>query len=130
MNCNNDYIMNEISFCGLIPFIVLSFHYNSYGMMIIAINGLLYHTFTNNKALYFMDLGTNVFLFVKASLKHTFVLNYALFVLFVFLLNNHFFKNYKTLCEIIHVIFVQWVGLYAIIHVYRHDNCFPRLFLC
>jgi hypothetical protein len=130
INCNNDYRMNKISLCGLIPFIVLSFHYNSHGMLIIAINGLLFHNFPNNKTLYFIDFTTNAFLYVKACLNFFFVVKYALFVLFVFLLNNRFFKNYKTLCEITHVIFVQWVGLYAIIDVYRHDKCFPLLFLC
>jgi hypothetical protein len=122
--------MNIISLCGLVPYVVLSFYYNSYGMFIIAVNGFLFHNFPNNKSLYVVDFTTNAFFFVYSGLKHFFVFKYASFVLFVFLMNIHFFKNYKILSEIIHVVFVQWVGLYAIIDVYHHDNCFPTLFLC
>jgi hypothetical protein len=123
-------VMNIISLCGLIPYVVLSFYYNSYGMLIIVMNGVLFHSFPNNKPLYFVDFTTNAFFFVYSGLKHLFVFKRASFVLFVFLLNNHFFKNYKILSEIIHVVFVQWVGLYTILDVYQHDNCFPILFLC
>lgn len=122
--------MNIISLCGLVPFVGLSFCYNSYGMLIVAMNGFLFHSFPNNKFFYIIDFTTNTFLYIKAGLKFFFVFKYASFVLFVFLMNNHFLKNYKILCEIIHVVFVQWVGLYAIIDVYHHDNCFPTLFLC
>lgn len=122
--------MNTISLCGLVPFVGLSFYYNSYGMLIVAMNGFLFHSFPNNKVFYFIDFTTNTLLYVNAGLKFFFVFKYASFVLFVFLLNNHFFKNYKILSEIIHVVFVQWVGLYAMIDVYQHDNCFPILFLC
>jgi len=122
--------MNIISLCGLVPFVGLSFYYNSYGMLIVAMNGFLFHSFPNNKVFYFIDFTTNTFLYIKAGLKFFFVFKYASFVLFVFFMNNHFLKNYKILCEIIHVVFVQWVGLYAMIDVYHHDNCFPTLFLC
>ena len=122
--------MNLISIIGLLPFLGLSFYYNSNGMIIIAMNGFLFHSFPNNKVLYFIDFTTNTFLYIHAGLKYLFVFKYAVFVLFVFLLNNHYLKNYKILSEVIHVIFVQWVGLYAIIDVYFHDKCFPTLFLC
>lgn len=122
--------MNIISLCGLVPYVVLSFYYNSHGMFIIAVNGLLFHSFPNNKPLYFVDFTTNAFFFIYSGLKFFFVFKYASFVLFVFLMNIHFFKNYKILSEIIHVVFVQWVGLYAITHSYEHDKCFPILFLC
>ena len=122
--------MNPISLCGLIPFVCLSFYYHTLGLLIIAINGFLFHSFPNNKLLYFIDVTTNTVLYAKEGLKFCFVFKYATFVLFVFLLNNRFLKNYKILSEIIHVVFVQWVGLYAIIDVYHYDNCFPTLFLC
>ena len=123
-------LMNIISLCGLIPYVVLSFFYNSHGMFIIAANGFLFHSFPNNKMLYFIDFTTNTFLYITAGLKFFFVFKYALFVIVVFLMNNHFFKNYKKLSEIIHVVCVQWVGLYAITQGYHYDNCFPTLFLC
>lgn len=122
--------MNIISLCGLVPFVGLSFYYNSHGMFIIAVNGFLFHSFPNNKVFYFIDFTTNAFLYIKSALKFVFVFKYALFSLFVFLLNNYYFKNHKILCEIIHVIFVQWISLYAIIEVYHIDKCFPTLFLC
>jgi len=123
-------VMNIISLCGLIPYVVLSFYYNSHGMFIIAVNGFLFHSFPNNNSLYFLDITTNSFFFIYSGLKFFFVFKCASFVLFVFLLNNRFLKKYKILCEIVHVVFVQWVGLYAITHLYHHDKCFPILFLC
>ena len=125
-----NYYMNIISLIGLFPFVLLSFYHNSHGMLIIAVNGFLFHSFPNNKFLYFIDFTTNAILYIKSILKFVFVFKYALFSLFVFLLNNYYFKNHKILCEIIHVIFVQWISLYAIINVYYQDKCFPPLFLC
>lgn len=122
--------MNVISLIGILPFAILSFYYNSHGMLIIAVNGVLFHTFSNNKILYFVDFTTNVILYTKSALNFSFIFKYAFFSLFVFLLNNHYFKKYKILCEIIHVIFVQWISLAAIIMVYYKDKCFPTLFLC
>ena len=122
--------MNGISLCGLIPFFVLSFVYHSHGMMIIAMNGILFHTFPKNRVLYFIDFSTNAYLYIRSAINFLFIFKYALSSLVVFLLNNHFCKNNKILCEIIHVLFVQWISLYAITSVYYEDKCFPVLFLC
>ena len=122
--------MNIISLCGLIPYIVLSFVYHSQGMFIIAINGILFHIFPNNRVLYAIDLTTNTYLYIRSTINYFYIFKYAVFSLFVFLLNNHFCKNKKILCEIIHVLFVQWISLYAITSVYYRDKCFPLLFLC
>ena len=122
--------MNTISLLGLVPFVVLSFYYHSHGMLIIAINGFLFHSFSTNNILYFIDFTTNTILYINSGLRFNFVFKYAIFSLFVFLLNNAFFKDNKILCEIIHVIFVQWISLYAIISVYYYDKCFSTLFLC
>ncbi len=119
--------MNYISLCGLLPFAILSIHYSSYGMAIIVINGFLFHSFSNNKILYFIDFTTNSFFFIKASVEYSFIFKYLLFSSFVFLMNNYYLKKYKNLCEIIHVIFVQWVGLYSIISVYEYNGkLFPK----
>ncbi len=122
--------MNIISIIGLVPYLIFSFYYNSHSMFIIAINGFLFHSFPKNKFLYFIDFATNFFLYINSGLKYLFVFNYAIFGLVVFLLNIYYFKKYKILCEMIHVLFVQWVGLYTIINVYEKDKCFPLLFFC
>lgn len=122
--------MNKIALCGLIPYLMGSFYFHSYGMALIAINGLFFHSFRRNKFLYAIDFGTNSFLFIYSTLKYPFVFKYMTFAFVSFLLNNHFFKNNKTICEVNYVIFVQWVGLYAILNVYKTNNCFPLLFFC
>ena len=105
--------MNKISLCGLLPYLICSIYYHSYGMILIYINGLLFHNFPNSKIFYTIDFGTNTFLFIYSTINYPFV-----------------FKNHKRLCEVNHVIFVQWIGLYAILNVYKTNNCFPLLFYC
>jgi hypothetical protein len=122
--------MNYVSIIGLSPYVFGSLYYNSYGMLIIATNGIIYHSYPHNKYLYFIDVTTNAGLFIISIYKYNFVIKYAIFALSVFLLNNNIIKHNKLMCEIIHVIFVQWVGLYAILDVYNHDKCYPLLFYC
>jgi hypothetical protein len=122
--------MNKISLCGLLPYLICSIYYHSYGMILIYINGLLFHNFPNSKIFYTIDFGTNTFLFIYSTINYPFVFKYMMFAFISFLINSHYFKNHKRLCEVNHVIFVQWVGLYAMLNVYKTNNCFPLLFDC
>lgn len=122
--------MNKIALCGLTPYLICSFYFHSHGMALIAINGFFYHNYPKNKFLYAVDFGTNSFFFIYSTLKYPFIFKYMMFVFISFLLNNHFFKVHKRICEINHVIFVQWVGLYAVLNLYKINNCFPLLFYC
>lgn len=122
--------MNIISLCGLFPFLIYSVCYKSHGSFIIYVNGIFFHMFPNNKILYTIDFSTNAFLFMYSTLKYSFVFKYMMFSFIFFLLNLYYFKNNKYICEINHVVFVQYIGLYALSRVHEVNKCFPLLFYC
>lgn len=122
--------MNKIAFGGLIPYFVFSFYYHSYGMLLIGVNGLIFHSYPDNKLLYIYDFSTNAFLYSYTCFKYPFIIKYAILTVSFFIINNRYFSHNKNLCELIHVLFVQWFGLYLILYVYQHDNCYPLLFFC
>ena len=123
--------MNIISILGLIPYIQLSYYYRSHGMLLIALNGLIFHANPKNKFFYFLDFNTNMSLFILTSIKESSIIKYSIFCLFAFYLNIKYIKNYNNiLCDIFHVVFVQWVGLYAITQFHLKHPCNLLLFYC
>ena len=123
--------MNKIAIAGLLPFVYFSYIYNSHAMILIATNGFVFHSNPNNKIFYYIDFYTNASLFALASVKHPNVFKYSAFCFFVFLLNDKILKKkYKIICDIVHVIFVQWVGLYAMTVFHEKEPCGHLLFYC
>lgn len=123
--------MNFISLIGLSPYVILAPMYKSHGMLLIALNGILFHCNPKNKFFYCLDFSTNSLLFILTTIQNIEVLKYSIFCFVAFLINVKYIKQYNCLySEYFHVIFVQWVGLYAITQFHKTYPCSSLLFYC
>jgi hypothetical protein len=125
--------MNKIAMGGLIPFLVMSTIYKSPPMFIIFILGCLFHGHPKSRALYILDTGTNTSLLLYGACQNRNVAYLVLFILTFYPINSIVFPtppNKKLWENIRHVLFVQWVGLYAFCELKKNYPCKDYIFIC
>jgi hypothetical protein len=125
--------MNKIAMLGLIPFGILGPLYRSPTMFMIFVLGCLFHKFPDSRALYIIDTAHNTSWFLWGTIQERQIRHLSAFALAFFPLNSIVFPNppnNKRWENIRHIIFVQWVGVYAFHVLYNSPNCNRYAFIC
>jgi len=125
--------MNKLAMGGLIPFLVMSPIYKSPPMLIIFIFGCLFHRNPNSRVLYLLDTWTNTTLLLLGACQTRKVALLVLFALTFYPINSLVFPappEKKIWENIRHIVFVQWVGVYAFYELKKIDPCNEYFFIC
>lgn len=124
---------NIICMLGALPFGICGYYWNSAIMLYVCLIGILFHSMPHNNFLHLLDLSSNTFFSIKASLQ-----NRQIFILFIlssiiFCLNSYIYIPKNKLdfyCNLRHVFFTQFLGLYGYYLIYKQDTCNSFFFNC
>lgn len=124
---------NTICIFGSLPFGICSYIWESPIMLYVCLIGILFHSMPHNKFLHLLDLSSNTFFSIKASLQ-----NRQIFILFcisavIFLFNSYIYIPKNKLdfyCNLRHVLFTQFLGLYGYYLIYNQEICNSFFFKC
>lgn len=125
--------MNKIAILGLLPFALMAPYFRSPPMVVIFILGVIFHINPENKILFIIDTTTNTYFFIIGAIQCPDIVTINVFVITVFVLNGYLLKSKKhseLFCNVIHTVFIQWVGIYAFYHLWRLDPCNKYFFIC
>ena len=126
--------MNKLAMFGLIPYGILAQLYRSPAMFVIFALGCLFHKYPDSRALYIIDTAHNTSCLLMGASQDRNVFYPCAFALAFFPLNSIVFPTHsanKRWENIRHIIFVQWIGVYAFHILYNLQKCDNKYaFIC
>lgn len=109
----------------ILLFLPIYYHFNSYPALIVTINGIIFHTNINNKAIMNYDILCNLGLILWANYNYPDIIPVSTTVIIIFCI-IHALKIYTKTSEIVlnvlHILFVQFPLSVSLRNYYINTN--------
>lgn len=118
---------------GASSFGVCGYYWDSTIMLYVCLIGILFHSMPHNNFLHLLDLSSNTFFSIKASLQNRQIFILSILSLIIYCLNTSVYNPKHKLdiyYNLRHVFLVQFLGLYGYYLLYKQDMCNSFFFNC